>query len=74
MAARAYAMGGLDGDAAAGSPLVVLSPMIAGGANQAGVRLYNERLLLSLVRHLVRYPRLKSPGRLDCPFKRRPQL
>ena len=43
-------MSGLDGDAAVGSPLVVLSPMNAGGANQAGVRLYNERLLLSLVR------------------------
>ena len=32
------------------SPLVVVSPTNTGGANQAGVRLYNERLLLSLVR------------------------
>ena len=32
------------------SAFVVSSPMTAGGANQAGVRLYNERLLLSLVR------------------------
>ena len=31
------------------SPLIV-APANAGGANQAGVRLYNERLLLSLVR------------------------
>src|ERR1700749_893455 len=49
MATRAYAINAPDGDAA-GSPLVVVSPMNAGGANQAGVRLYNERLLLSLVR------------------------
>ena len=47
---RAYAVSGLDGDIALASPLVVVSPMNAGGANQAGVRLYNERLLLSLVR------------------------
>jgi predicted NBD/HSP70 family sugar kinase len=33
-------------------PLAVLSPTNSGGANQAGVRLYNERLLLSLVRRL----------------------
>src|SRR6185437_10416318 len=32
------------------SAFVVSSPITAGGANQAGVRLYNERLLLSLVR------------------------
>ena len=32
------------------SPLVVVSPTNTAGANQAGVRLYNERLLLSLVR------------------------
>ena len=32
------------------SPLVVVPATNAGGANQAGVRLYNERLLLSLVR------------------------
>ena len=51
MAARTYAMGGPNGDMAAGSPLIDVSPMNAGGANQAGVRLYNERLLLSLVRH-----------------------
>ena len=49
MATRAYVTSGLDGDTATGSPLDV-SPMNAGGANQAGVRLYNERLLLSLVR------------------------
>jgi predicted NBD/HSP70 family sugar kinase len=47
---RAYAVSGLEGDIALASPLVVVSPLNAGGANQAGVRLYNERLLLSLVR------------------------
>jgi predicted NBD/HSP70 family sugar kinase len=47
---RTYAVSGLEGDIALASPLVVVSPMNAGGANQAGVRLYNERLLLSLVR------------------------
>src|ERR1700727_1356661 len=47
---RADAASGLDADAALASPLIVVSPMNAGGANQAGVRLYNERLLLSLVR------------------------
>ena len=41
---------GLEGDAALASPLVAVAPTNAGGANQAGVRLYNERLLLSLVR------------------------
>ena len=40
---------GLDGVALT-SMVVGLSPWNAGGANQAGVRLYNERLLLSLVR------------------------
>ncbi|HEY3623598.1 MAG TPA: ROK family transcriptional regulator [Roseiarcus sp.] len=48
--AHAYAVSGPDGEVALTSPLVVVSPMNAGGANQAGVRLYNERLLLSLVR------------------------
>src|SRR6202161_393163 len=48
---RAYAATGLEGgDVAFASPLVGLSSLNAGGANQAGVRLYNERLLLSLVR------------------------
>jgi predicted NBD/HSP70 family sugar kinase len=47
---RAYAVSGLEGDIALASPLVIVSPLNAGGANQAGVRLYNERLLLSLVR------------------------
>src|SRR5271154_186780 len=48
---RAYAAGGLEGgDVAFASPLVAVAPTNAGGANQAGVRLYNERLLLSLVR------------------------
>jgi predicted NBD/HSP70 family sugar kinase len=37
-------------DMAFDSPFVVVSATNAGGANQAGVRLYNERLLLSLVR------------------------
>jgi predicted NBD/HSP70 family sugar kinase len=46
---RAHAVSGLEGIAFA-SPLVVVPPTNAGGANQAGVRLYNERLLLSLVR------------------------
>ncbi len=46
---RADAASGLDGVALA-STLVAVSPLNAGGANQAGVRLYNERLLLSLVR------------------------
>jgi predicted NBD/HSP70 family sugar kinase len=48
---RAYAAPRLEGGGAAmASPLVPLSPANTGGANQAGVRLYNERLLLSLVR------------------------
>ena len=48
---RAYAATGLQGgDVAFASPLVAVAPTNAGGANQAGVRLYNERLLLSLVR------------------------
>ena len=37
-------------DAAVASPIVQASRSNTGGANQAGVRLYNERLLLSLVR------------------------
>jgi predicted NBD/HSP70 family sugar kinase len=49
---RAPASSGLDGaDVALVSPLLVaVAAKNAGGANQAGVRLYNERLLLSLVR------------------------
>jgi predicted NBD/HSP70 family sugar kinase len=46
---RAYAGGGPAGGAL-DSPLVAFAAKNAGGANQAGVRLYNERLLLSLVR------------------------
>ena len=41
---------GLDGGVALVSTVGGPSPLNAGGANQAGVRLYNERLLLSLVR------------------------
>jgi predicted NBD/HSP70 family sugar kinase len=37
-------------EVALASPLVAVVAADAGGANQAGVRLYNERLLLSLVR------------------------
>jgi predicted NBD/HSP70 family sugar kinase len=47
---RAFAVSGLDANIALTPSLVDLSPMNAGGANQAGVRRYNERLLLSLVR------------------------
>src|ERR1700677_4699286 len=47
---RADAASGLDGGVALASTLVGVSPLNVGGANQAGVRLYNERLLLSLVR------------------------
>jgi predicted NBD/HSP70 family sugar kinase len=48
---RAYEASGLEsGQMAFDSALFVVSPTNAGGANQAGVRLYNERLLLSLVR------------------------
>jgi predicted NBD/HSP70 family sugar kinase len=48
---RSCAASGLEGgDMAFDSPLAIVSPTNAGGANQAGVRLYNERLLLSLVR------------------------
>jgi predicted NBD/HSP70 family sugar kinase len=43
---------GLQGDAATASSLVAAAATNTGGANQAGVRLYNERLLLSLVRRL----------------------
>ena len=46
---RAHAANGLDADRAAASPAAG-GPLSAGGANQAGVRAYNERLLLSLVR------------------------
>src|ERR1700731_1654827 len=46
----ANAPSGLDGDVELVPPPVAVSPVNAGGANQAGVRLYNERLLLSLVR------------------------
>ena len=46
---RAYAGRGPAG-AALDSPLAAFAAKNAGGANQAGVRLYNERLLLSLVR------------------------
>src|SRR5271163_110911 len=49
--ARAYASVGPEAaDVALGSPLVAVTATTTGGANQAGVRLYNERLLLSLVR------------------------
>ncbi len=47
---QASVLSRLEGEIALAAPLVVFSPMNAGGANQAGVRLYNERLLLSLVR------------------------
>src|SRR5271170_3806071 len=46
---RADVSHGLQGDVATSSSLV-LTATNTGGANQAGVRLYNERLLLSLVR------------------------
>jgi predicted NBD/HSP70 family sugar kinase len=46
---RAYVSGG-SADAALDPPMAVVARTNAGGANQAGVRLYNERLLLSLVR------------------------
>jgi predicted NBD/HSP70 family sugar kinase len=48
---RAYASGGPRGaDVALARPPVAIGATNTGGANQAGVRLYNERLLLSLVR------------------------
>src|SRR6516165_2652977 len=48
---RAYAARGLEeGDVAIAAPLVIAPPTNSGGAIQAGVRVYNERLLLSLVR------------------------
>jgi predicted NBD/HSP70 family sugar kinase len=48
---RAHASGKPeDADVALSSALVAVAVANAGGANQAGVRLYNERLLLSLVR------------------------
>src|ERR1700727_3609516 len=47
---RADTVSGLDGGVALASTVGGPSPLNAGGANQAGVRLYNERLLLSLVR------------------------
>src|SRR5271169_6745729 len=48
---RPHAATGLEGtDVAFASPLVAVAATNVGGANQAGVRLYNERLLLSLVR------------------------
>src|SRR5579863_3153757 len=47
---RADVSRGLQGDVATSSSLVAAAAANTGGANQAGVRLYNERLLLSLVR------------------------
>jgi predicted NBD/HSP70 family sugar kinase len=48
---RAYASGGpKSADVALAVPPVAFAATNTGGANQAGVRLYNERLLLSLVR------------------------
>jgi predicted NBD/HSP70 family sugar kinase len=47
---RATAARGVEGDVAIASTLIAVSSKNTGGANQAGVRLYNERLLLSLVR------------------------
>src|SRR5271163_1012631 len=48
---RPHASGGPEGaDVALASPRVAVAATNVGGANQAGVRLYNERLLLSLVR------------------------
>ena len=48
--ARATAARGAEGDVAIASMPIAVSSKNTGGANQAGVRLYNERLLLSLVR------------------------
>lgn len=51
---RAHASGGPKGAVLAlASPLVAAAATNIGGANQAGVRLYNERLLLSLVRRFA---------------------
>jgi predicted NBD/HSP70 family sugar kinase len=47
---RATVARGVEADVAIASTLIAVSPTNTGGANQAGVRLYNERLLLSLVR------------------------
>jgi predicted NBD/HSP70 family sugar kinase len=47
---RADPASGLDGGVSFASTVSGLFPLNAGGANQAGVRVYNERLLLSLVR------------------------
>jgi len=47
---RADVSRGLQGDVATASSIVATAATNTGGANQAGVRLYNERLLLSLVR------------------------
>jgi hypothetical protein len=48
---RPHASGGPEGAGVAlASPQVAVAATNVGGANQAGVRLYNERLLLSLVR------------------------
>ena len=47
---RADVSRGLQGDVATSASLVAVTATNTGGANQAGVRLYNERLLLSLVR------------------------
>src|SRR5271166_6449037 len=47
---RADVSRGLQVDAAMASSFVAAAATNTGGANQAGVRVYNERLLLSLVR------------------------
>jgi predicted NBD/HSP70 family sugar kinase len=49
--ARAHMSGGpVDADVALGPSKAAVAAQNVGGANQAGVRLYNERLVLSLVR------------------------
>ena len=67
---RPYASGGHEGaDVALTSPLVAVAGTNVGGANQAGVRLYNERLLLSLVRTNWRNRRAKAqkPAAMPSP-------
>jgi len=41
------------------APSVSPSPANAGGADQAGVRLYNERLILSLTRRFGRLSKIE---------------
>lgn len=72
---HAHAVRGLEGgDEALGSPLIAAFPPNPGGANQAGGRLYNERLLLSLVHRFGPLSKIEIARLTGCQCNRPPQL